>query len=312
MSDQNTTVVLGANAVKAENLAEADIGVTSGSDAAKASKLQPLLKVEGDRSAILSFELMQLPAGELSQLGEIGFVNAPPGRDGIRRMLPLVVRVGYMVYPSLSLKSLMEFWNAKPEEVTVRLGDAVIVETPTVHQRIPINKKGEFLINYRHLADGCNGADYGILSKNLYLRYVQGEEVLTPDLQGRILLVGQVAEGLSDFGPSPLAALTPLVLVHANVIGNVLEGDYARRVPAAPIWLGAFALGLVGLMAFSKRELRDPVIYALGVPTAYYGAAYYSWERWSLWLPLVGPMLGFVGLQIADLVRRVSDEQRAK
>ena len=312
-SEAKTVVIFGATfGIKAKKQDEVDVGVTSGSDVAKASTLKPLPKIEGDRTSILSADLMQLPTGELGQSAEIAFVDAPPGRDGIRRLLPLVVRVGSIVYPTLSLKTLMEFWNAKPEQVTVRLGDAVIVETDKVHQRIPINKRGEFLINYRHHLDDCDAAEYWKITRSLSSRYAQGEDVVTRDLQGKILLIGQVADGLTDIGPSPLAARTPLVLVHANAIGNILEGDYARRMPAAPIWLGAFALGLVGLVAFSKRELRDPVIYALGVPIAYYGAAYYSWERWSLWLPLVGPMLGFVGLQIADLVRRVSIEQRAK
>jgi adenylate cyclase len=313
-TEAKTAVIFGATfGIKAKKQDQVDVGVTSGSEEAKASTLKPLLKIEGDRMAILSADLMQLPAGELGRSAEIAFVDAPPGRDGIRRLLPLVVRVGSIVYPTLSLKSLMESWDAKPEQVTVRLGDAVLVETDKVHQRIPINIRGEFLINYRHHLDDCNAAEYGKLFEALSLRYAKGEEIETPDFKGKILLVGQVADGLTDIGPSPLDARTPLVLVHANAIGNILEGDFARRVPAAPIWLGAFGLGLMGLVAVSKREkLRDHMLFALGVPIAYYLAAYYSWERWSLWLPLVGPMIGFVGLQIAELVRRVRVEQQAK
>ena len=311
--EAKTSVIFGATfGITAEKEGEVDVGFTSGSDVAKASKLQPMLKVEGDRTLILSRELMQLPAGELGQVGEIAFVDAPPGRDGIRRLLPLVVRVGNMVYPSLSLKSLLEFWDVKPEQVTVRLGDAVIVENGTIQRRIPINERGEFLINYRHLADGCNEAEYALLYDALFLRYAKEEKIETPDLEGKILLIGQVADGLTDIGPSPLAARTPLVLVHANVIGNILEGDYAHRAPAAPLWLGAFGLGLAGLMVFSKRRLRDHALYSFGVPIAYYGAAYYSWVHWSLWLPLVGPMLGFVGLQIIELGLRLRFEQKAK
>ena len=311
-TDAKTTVIFGAKGLKANKPGEIDVGVTSGSDIAKASKLQPMLKVEGDRTLILSAELMQLPAGELGQSAEIAFVDAPPGRDGIRRLLPLVVRIGYMVYPTLSLKSLLEFWNAKPEDVTVRLGDAVVVETPTVHQRIPINKRGEFLINYRHFTDDCNGVEYSDLFDRLYIRYAKGEEIVTPDLQGKILLVGEVADGLSDIGPSPFSPLTPLVLVHANVIGNILEGDYARRAPVAPIWVCAFGLGLVGLMGFRKHHLLGHAIYSIGLPVACVGAAYFSWVHWSLWLPLVGPILGFISLQIFETGRRVVIEQQAK
>jgi len=312
-TDAKTAVIFGATfGIKAQKPGEVDVGVTSGSDVAKASKLQPLVKVEGDRTSILSEDLMQLPAGELAEAGEIGFVDSPPGRDGIRRLVPLVVRVGYMVYPTLSLKSLLEFWGAESDQVTVRLGDAVIVETDTVHRRIPITDRGEFLINYRHLLDGCNASEYGKLFDALFLRYGKGEEIVTPDLQGKLLLVGEVADGLTDIGPSPLAGRTPLVLVHANVIGNILEGDYARRASTAPIWLGAVVLGLVGLIAFPKHTLLHHGVYSLGVPALAMGVAYYSWTQWSLWLPLVAPLLGFVELQIFELGRRVVIEQKAK
>jgi hypothetical protein len=55
----------------------------------------------------------------------------------------------------------------------------------------------------------------------------------------------QVADGLTDIGPSPLAA-DSTGSGSCERIGNILEGDYARRAPTAPIWLGAFALGWLG------------------------------------------------------------------
>jgi adenylate cyclase len=312
-TDAKTSNIFGATfGIKAKKEGEVDVGVTSGSEAAKGSTLEPITRVEGDRMRILSSPLMQLPAAQLAQTAEIAFVDSLPGRDGIRRLLPLVVRIGYMVYPSLTLKSLLEFWGVKPDDVTVKLGDAVVVETTKVHQRIPINERGEFLINYRHLYDGFNGVEYGSLFEGLYRRYAKDEEIATPDLQGKILLMGEVADGLTDIGPSPLAPRTPLVLVHANAIGNILEADYARRARTAPIWVCAFALGLVGLMGFRKHHLLNYAIYSIGLPIVSVGAAYFSWAHWNLWLPLVGPMLGFISLQIFETGRRVVIEQTAK
>jgi adenylate cyclase len=44
----------------------------------------------------------------------------------------------------------------------------------------------------------------------------------------------------------------------------------------------------------------------------YTSAALAAWIKFSLWLPLVAPMLGFVGLQFHIIARRVVEEQRAR
>ncbi len=313
-TEPKTTVVLSASfGEKARSAEEKDIGILPGSPEAKASTLRALPKVEGDRSRILTDPLMLLPAGELSQVAEIGFVSTPPGSDGIRRWVPLVVRVGDEVYPTLSLQSLLKYWDVKPDDVVVRLDDAILVETKEGQKRIPIDDRGRFLVNYRYLADGIQHFDYFTLFDRLIAIFVEKKpNVEMPNVNGRIVIVGQEADGLSDIGPSPLSALTPLVMVHANVIENVLSQDYARKAPSGPVWLAAFAFGLAGLNFFSRRKLRDHALFSLGLPVIYAVAAYFSWAQWSLWLPLVGPVLGFVSLQVFEVGRRVLAEQKAK
>jgi adenylate cyclase len=313
-SDSKTTVILAANfGEKAKQREDPDVGIRPTDAEARTSTLKSLDKIEGDRTRILSDELMLLPAGELGRTAEIGFATTPPGTDGIRRWVPLMVRVGDSVYPTLSLQSLLRFWDATPDQVIVRLGDAVRIETPQGRQSIPIDERGRFLVNYRHLMTGFKNHDYYRAWDNLFRHYGNGEEAIKPpDLKGKIVLIGQVADGLSDLGPSPLAALTPLVLTHANVIENVLAGDFARQAPVAPVWFGVFALGVLGLAVFSRRKLREQAIFSLGVPVIYAGAAYLFWSHWSLWLPLVGPLLGFFSLQVFEVGRRVIAEQKAK
>jgi adenylate cyclase len=287
-------------------------GITPDNPVAKASRVRPIAKVEGDQSLITSQPTMLLPAGKLSQSAEVGFVDTPPGTDGFRRWLPQVVRIGGNVYPTLSLQTLIQFLHATPEEVTVQLGKFITIQTKDTVRKIPIDARGAFLVNYRHDLPGFNIYGYSSLYGGLAAKYADGKDVKLPPIDGRILLVGETADGLADFGPSPLNPLTALVLVHANAIENVLREDYAKVAPPVPVWLGAFALGAAGLGFFAKRKLRDHAIYSLGLPAVYAGAAYFSWTQWSLWLPLVGPVLGFVSLQVFEVGRRVLAEQKAK
>jgi adenylate cyclase len=305
-------VASGAEVVLGAERADADIGVKPGDEAAKGWRLVPLPKVDGDRSLIPADPAVSIPTGQLGQVAHVGFTDTPPGPDGVRREAPLLVRIGDGVYPALSLLSLMQYWHATPDDVHVRLGDSITIENAFVRRKIPIDETGAYFINYRHPLSGFVTYGYFETFDHLLARFKEKKSVAIPQLTGRILLVGQVADGLSDFGPTPFSPLTPLVLVHANVIENVLNEDYAHRVVVWPIWLGGLAVTIASLVFFSNRKFREQVVFSLGVPTVYGLGATIAWVNFSGWLPIVWPVLGFASAQVFMLGRRVLAEQKAK
>ena len=300
------TVIYGANGVDDET------ATAPTDDAAKNARLTPLAQVIGDRAKIPGNPRMELPAGLLGQLGDIGFVDTPPEGDGVRRRAPLVTRIGDQVYPTLSLRALMAYFQAKPEDVTVRLNDAVEIKAPLGTRRIPVDETGAYWVNYRHSVSGFVSYSYSLTLGRLKLRYVDKSALPPPPLTGRIVLIGQTSEGLTDIGPTPLSPLTPLVLVHANVIENVLQQDYLRRPDPTWIWIGTFVFGFVGLGRFAERQLREQAVFSLGLPVAYLAAVLALWINNSWMLPVVGPLVGFGTLQVYMIGRRVLHEQRAK
>jgi adenylate cyclase len=281
----------------------------------KASSLAALKQVEGDRSHVLTSPAMSLPVGDLSILGKSGFADTPPEADGVRRRVPLMVRIGDDIYPTLSLQTLMQHWSLDASEVKVKLGDAVTFSAPHVTRRIPIDETGAFLINYRYGLSEFHTVGYSHLVRELRRLFVDKAEksdIFVPPTEGRIMLVGQTADGLSDMGPTPFSGLTPLVLVHAGVIDNVLREDYAHRATWWPVWLGTFLSGVSGLALFSKRKLLAQAAFAIGVPIGFVVLATFAWVKWSLWLPVIWPLAGFLALQVFMIVRRMIAEQRAK
>ncbi|MEY2882089.1 MAG: Adenylate cyclase 2 [Verrucomicrobiota bacterium] len=303
----------GANVVFGAMRADADIGKAPDDPTVKASSLAPIKRVSGDQSKLPVHPAVLLPVGDLAVAAKIAFVDTPPGADGVRRLVPLLVRLGDSVYPTLALQSLMQLWRVPPSGVEVRLGDAIALTGEGIARRIPINAEGQFLVNYRYGESGFHLVGYGDLLARLQARYVENDQkVSVPETNGRLLLVGQYADALSDMGPTPFSPLTPLVLVHGNVIDNVLREDYARRAPVWPIWLGVFALGTVGLAVFSKRKIGEQAAYALGLPLIYALVAALVWFKGSLWLPVVWPLLGFVSSQVFMIVRQMLAEQKQK
>jgi adenylate cyclase len=139
-------------------------------------------------------------------------------------------------------------------------------------------------VNYRYATEGFHTVGYSYLASSLNKKFVKKEEVSVPETTGRILMVGQVAAGLTDMGPSPFSALTPMVLVHSNVIDNVLREDYAHEVKWWPIWLGAVVLGAGGLRFFPQRKLVAHASFALGVPIIYVGVVGLLLDRLVAWV----------------------------
>jgi adenylate cyclase len=306
VTSSGTAVVLGAMRTPD------DEGVRFDDPAFTGSRLQPLPRVDGDRSRLYTSRNALLPASALAEVAHLAFVDTPADRDGSRRRVPLVVRIGDQVYPTLSLKSILLHDRVRPEQVRVRLGDAIYLETESERRRIPINAAGEFLINYRYALSESQVFSYFRAYDELMARFVRKEAGPLPPLRGRVVLVGQTADALSDIGPTPMSEMTPLVLVHANAIENILDADYAQRVRPLPVWLGALALGVIGSAWLGQRKLRELAMFSLGVPLAYVLAAVVAWNEGSFLLPLVGPVLGFAALQGTLITRRVLLEQRAK
>ena len=279
---------------------------------------QPLQSVEGDITRLVGDAFALVPFPQLRAVSLYGFADTPPGSDGIRREIPLVVRVGNKVYPSLSLQTLMAFYHVTATDVRVRLGDAIYLAAKPQEIRLPISDTGRFLLNYRYDQDddGPDFATYSYLEALVKLNdhFVDKKPLAPapPRLDGRIVFVGQTVTGKADSGPSPLNAYAPLVLVHANLANNVLAGDFARRAPPWAVWLGAVALGYAGVFLGLRRTLGVMVAFAVLSTAAYGVATYAAWIKWSLWLPLTGPMLGFAALQFEVIGRRVLQEQRAR
>jgi len=249
------------------------------------------------------------PIPSLQERAEFALVNTPPGADGVRRIVPLLGRAGKDVYFSLSLAALLRYWKVDPADVRVRLGDAIYINAPEVTRRIPIDESGGYFVNYRFGLESSNaygfsamlgGWDEAVRTRNV-------PEGL-PNLAGKILLVGQAATGLTDNGPTPFSGHSPLIVVHANVVDNILREDYSSSAPTGWVWLGGVLIGVAGLAVFSDRRLLSQALFSLGMPAIYGAVATYLWIDRSLWLPLVWPLLGFAGLQVFTISRRLIAE----
>ncbi len=89
---------------------------------ADAGPTQPLTNIRGNVGTIPGSNVADLPVAPVRTQSLFGFVNDNPSPvDGIRHTLPLVLRVGDKVYPSLSLQMLCQMLNVDADKVAVDL-----------------------------------------------------------------------------------------------------------------------------------------------------------------------------------------------
>lgn len=277
-------------------------------------KSEPLPNIDGDQSKILGGGDARIPIPIIADSSWTGVVNCPPSKiDGMRRWLPLIGRVGKNVYPSLVLRILMQMEGASSEDVEIRLAESIrIPKAEGGEWSIPIDERGFLAINYR---------DTKRLELNDYLsvfaQLAKHEDRDTwpkelPPLTDQIVLVGQSAAGLPDLGPTPYNQSDPLFRVQATGLDNILSNDYLRFI--SPIWIAAGWLALAWITLFLLKEA--PVVAAIGVPvviaTAYGFAAYAVFEKYSLALPIVLPILGFGIIHATMFGDRLYRESRAR
>lgn len=274
---------------------------------------EPFTHVEGDIARLTGGANALIPFPALRAICPFGFVNAPRASDGIIRDVPFVVRWDGKVYPSLSLQTILTYFRVPAAKVTVRLGDAVIVPTAKGVLRIPISDRGYYWVNYRYRQADCPTYSYAaiLLLNNAYYVRRTPHAPRPPDLTGKIVFVGETVTGKADAGPTPRSAYAPLVMVHANIVDNILRHDYLRRVPAPVLWLGALLAGLVGLL-LAERSVFVLCGGTVLVAVAYLAAAVEGFNLASLWLPVAAPLGGFGLQQFAIIGRRVFLEQKAK
>lgn len=298
----------------------------------------PRENVVGDLFALRGEENALLPIEMIRDSSRTGFVNVEPSRsDGLRRKLPLIVRLGDSVYPSLVLQCLMTGEGIKPEDVKVILGERIEIKGEENQWSIPIDDAGRMWINYRGTdTEGKNdvfegaGAivyfgliyflnEYGTnLTENPDAEWpsqyetANGDEIPIPTVSDQYLIVGQAASGLTDFGPTPLGPQTPLFKVHATALNNILQDDFLRVIPLFPVIIGFLLVTYLSIIFLRETRISLTLVVPLLVIAVFVVCSFALFSSFSLMIPTVWPVLGFSIAQGGLITYRLVSESQAK
>ncbi|MDD2707452.1 MAG: protein kinase [Verrucomicrobiae bacterium] len=273
-------------------------------------KNKDMIKVGGgqEESAVL---LAPVAALRKDGVG-FGLLNNKGDRNGVYRRIPLVVRDGPYWIPSLALKTVMQFYEFRPEDVTVVPGKEVVLENPNQCIRIPVDKEMQMRVNYRgNLTEfvGINFMDVMDWAEGDAVKRKGMEEVnrrLMIANKG-VVVVGFTASGqTTDLGIIPTGSREPLVTVQVNAINTILQNDFVR---AAPWWMTSLLTILLSVFGTWATQRLSPMKASL-IMTAgfalFIGGTLWLFFAGSIWVPWVVPTIGFVLPSTAGLVMRLT------
>jgi adenylate cyclase len=181
-----------------------------------------------------------------------GFINIKADHDGIIRRVHLLMEYNDQFYPHLSLAVLLS--AVKPERMIMTVGPAGTESLFIEGVEIPLENKGSLLIPFQ----GPQGT----------YRHVSASSILngtikTPEIEGRIVLIGATAPGLLDIRATPTDPTMAGVEVHANIIDSILHGDFIVRPKNAFAYefIAIVAFGLLSTILFVRRKAIENLVF---------------------------------------------------
>ena len=157
-----------------------------------------------------------------------GSMNQRPDSDGIVRRVPLIVRYGTNLYPTLSLEMIRVYNFAENYELVTENYNGLEVVTAVRVGRgagmfeIPTDGTASVYVPYIGPSSEFTDEPFPYISATDVLNDNLTDEEISA-LGNSLVLVGTSANGLGDLRAMPLDQVYPGVEVHANMLNALLE-----------------------------------------------------------------------------------------
>jgi adenylate cyclase len=232
-----------------------------------------------------------------------GFFNALSGYSGKITKLPLILKYKDTIYPSLSFEMIN--LASGTTKVKVLQDNYSVYALQLNNLTIPVDQYGFMRINFR---GGQNSFQY------LSFVDILNGKFDPKDIQGKFVLIGTSTTTLADLRATPYDLSMPGVEIHANIIDNILKGDFLYK-PSYVMLFDIFVIFvLTVLLGFVLLRLSSfmMILFVLILTTAIYICFYYMQFQHGLLFNLVYPMAAIIITTIVAFYINNVKERRQK
>jgi class 3 adenylate cyclase/CHASE2 domain-containing sensor protein len=227
----------------------------------------PFFQMKG---AVLPYQAL------LEKIHFLGFNNrAKPFVDGIDRRMPLFIQQDSLVFPSLALvSSCLQSAHDKPWWDQRR--STVTLDNVTIR----VDKEAYLYVNFTDSIPLFTVSQ--VYASHRAWLLGKTPKIGKPELDGRVVFIGNTAISLCDFGVTPLSSksamgLSPNVMMHARAAATIIGGNginfYGR--PSAVLF-SALMLFLAGILFFFfPAQVSLPAVLLCLVASVFAGQRLY-------------------------------------
>ena len=190
----------------------------------------------------------------------IGVNVTSPEPDAVVRKMPVLIRVGDKIYPSMLLENIRLVNRSKRIKVVAKeygINEVLVSKKAG----IPVNHNAEMYINY------ADPSQYTQLSVEQVFSREHDEKI-----KGRIVVVGMDAAGLSVLKYTP-HGLTTDQMITAQALDTTMTGDYLYRTPQADtyeiVFMAFLLLLLILVLPRTSVLLAVPLLFFIEGGIAY-------------------------------------------
>ncbi len=228
-----------------------------------------------------------------------GSLNWIPEHDQIIRRMPMIVRIGDTLYPSLAADLLRlaqgastyivkssgasgeKAFGEKTGIVGVKVGD----------YEVPTEANGQMWMKFTRTAKQRYLPAYKVLNG----------EIGKDELEGRILIIGTSAAGLLDLRATPLEASVPGVELHAQAVEQILQSSFLLRpdfaTPAELLYILVLGV-LIAVLIYRSGALGSAVVGGLAV-AAVILISWYAFDAFGWLVDPVYPAIALTAIYLA-------------
>ena len=190
----------------------------------------------------------------------IGVNVTSPEPDAVVRKMPMLIRVGEKIYPSMILENIKLINKSSRIKVIAKEHgiDQILVKKDA---GIPVNHNAEMYINY------AEPTDYTQLTADQVFSNEHKDK-----LAGKIIVVGMDAAGLSVLKYTP-HGLTTDQMITAQTLDTIITGKHLLRAPQADayeiVFMSLLLLLLIFVLPRTSVLLAVPLLFFMEIGVLY-------------------------------------------
>ncbi|MFN0117945.1 MAG: CHASE2 domain-containing protein [Elusimicrobiota bacterium] len=241
------------------------------------------------------------PYESLNENSRIGFVNLDPDSDGITRRAKLFAISGEDAFPSFAVETLGVAQGKSFAELQTALP---IKFRPDSHEF-----ENSLVINFADPRYSPTGFPYPTYS---YADIIDNRIDLDKYFKNKIVFVGVTAAALFDLKAIPYISIHPGVMIHANIIDNLIAKNYIKEISVESSLGYILLLGLLFAFLLTRFPTWGKLLLFIGGLVLQVVVAQVLFNKKFILIPLFTPLLLMVVSYGGVLFYRLVIEEREK